>query len=162
MRGKLGLATAATILVFSLSAYAKNEGKLPPGAKPLDEAAIKTLYADMTINYKDGPSYFFSPDMRLVGFKAGWEAFADGDWVITGNEMCWNAVWHDKDKEKSKPYSNCHKYYSSKAVVYIENTKTDDQWMGDVYRYDKGEKPKMVKGDTVSKKVEAMKAKLGY
>jgi hypothetical protein len=160
---KFAFAVLGMAIVFSPAAsFAKNEGQLPPGAKPLPKADVSSLFAGKTINFTNGPSYYFAPDGKLAGFRVGRKSFADGDWTVAANQMCMNSVWHDGDKSKTFPYSMCHKFYTAGGKIWVENAKVDEQWMGDKYPFEKGMKPKLVAGDKVSANVTKMKAELGY
>jgi hypothetical protein len=153
-------------LIFSAllalgAADAKNEGKLPKAAVPLTAEETKAIFSGSTINWGDAQAYW-ATDGTSIGYyhKGKVESFAEGTWTVIGNEMCYDNGWRDADKSKAVFKDNrCAKYYKVKKVIWIENTKDDDKWMGDIWT---GINKKLKKGDLVSAKATALKAKLGY
>lgn len=162
MRSLLKFTVAAILLFNTNSALAKNSGKLPKDAQPMASEEVKKLVAGQTVDYKVA-LYYFDPAGTLIGVLQKDDAFAEGKWVIKDNEFCLMADW--RGAEKTKPpfhFELCKKYYLSKKTIYVENSKDDEKFLGDKYRYDKGEKKKWSSGDKVSKRAMAVKAKYGY
>jgi Protein of unknown function (DUF995) len=148
------------LLAFG-TADAKNEGKLPKAAVPLTAEETKALFSGSTINWGDAQAYW-APDGTSIGYyhKGKVKSFAEGTWTVNGNEMCYDNGWRDADKTKPVFNDNrCAKYYKVKKVIWTENTKDEDKWMGDIWT---GINKKLKKGDLVSAKATALKAKFGY
>jgi hypothetical protein len=139
---------------------AKNHGRLPNGAVPMTPAEVQALLAGKTIDYKVA-QYYLLPDGTLKGINQERNAFADGTWHVKGNEYCLNANWHGADKA-AKPffYSQCKKFSIYNKVVWVENSKDQDQYLGDIYSefVPKELKPR----DLVSRRWDSVKKKLGY
>lgn len=156
-----------TVLAISLAlpaalpALAKNDGKLPKNAKPLTEEEAKAIYSGKTIDWQPSRVYW-RPDGTAIGFnpKKGQEYFTEGTWTARGNEVCLHLEWHGPNKAKP-PYLEdlCAKYYSDGKKIWVENTKDDPQYMGDIWT---GIEKKLKKGDTASEQALALKAKFGY
>ncbi len=161
------MSTTRVVVVFSAlalvagAAFAKNEGKWPKDAVALSAADVTAFFAGHTVDFRE-TLYYFSPDGSLVGYhkdKKG-DGFADGNWDVNGNEFCLHSSWHGKDKSAAPfLYTWCNKLMKAKKVVWAQNTKSEDQYLNDIYT---GLDKKLKKGDLVSKKIATLKTRYGY
>lgn len=156
------LAALPLLLLAPTGALAKNQGKLPGDAKPMASGDLTKLVIGRSVDYKIA-AYYFNPDGHVIGVGGKNDGFAEGTWTITDNEFCFVTDW--KGADKAKPpfhYEKCQKFYLSKTVVYAENTKSEDQWLGDKYQFNQGEGKKYKDGDLLSARFTAVKTKFGY
>ena len=164
MKKFLKLGVAVFMLAVSSAALEAKSGKLPKGAAPMVTDDIKKFYAGRSIDWKVA-QVFWAEDGKAVGYypnatKPDDPAFGEGEWNVVDNEMCFHLAWRGKDKTKP-PFEDtkCHKLYVAGKKIWIENTKDEKQYQGDIWT---GQEKKMRPGDIVSAKVTELKAKFGY
>ena len=155
------VAIAAISAAATDPAIARNEGKLPKNATPLSAEQTKAVYAGKTINWKPARVYW-NPNGTAIGIypKKGDEYFSEGTWTVKGNEICYHLNWHGAKKAKKPDIEDgCEKFYFEGKKLWIENTKKEPKWQGDIWS---GIESKLKTGDSASKPALALKTKFGY
>ena len=154
------IVTLAVAAFTPSDAFANNEGKLPKDSLPLSAEETKAVFAGKTIDWKPAKAYW-SADGTITGYYPvkGQEGFGEGKWSVNGNELCYDMAWHGKDKTKPFLSNKCEKFFKARNVIWIENTKDEDKYQGDIWN---GIEKKLTAGDAVSKSAKELKAKLGY
>jgi hypothetical protein len=152
---KITVFATAVMMTIASPAMAKNQGKLPKDATPMPSEEIRALLSGNSIDFKVA-QYYFAPDGTLWGLSKDW--YADGTWTVEGNTWCLNSSWHGPKKAKEDNYTQCNEKYKVGKKIFTKNTKGEEKYLGDVST---DQEKKIRKGDIVSAKAMALKAKYG-
>ncbi|WP_431320016.1 DUF995 domain-containing protein [Rhizobium sp. YTU87027] len=148
------------VLLMALPAVAHAQA-LPKGATPLSAAEINAMFAGKTYSFQekgqDGKmkpiAWYLGEGGKMLGYTGNGPSYAEGTWSASDGKLCvsnhWEGSWGTSQSNDCQAWA--HDQGKSQTVYRAETSKGG--------KYAKFS-PKLSDGDTISQKIDALKAKL--
>ncbi|MCJ8517998.1 hypothetical protein ABID21_001124 [Pseudorhizobium tarimense] len=148
---KFAAASAISFAIAGIFAGQTIAASLPKGASELPSDEVKAMYAGKSADWKSVRVYF-DPEGTAKLVRKDKKAYGEGQWTVSGNQMCMTINPIDVAKGKRKAIKDCYSWYQSGGRYFMRWSGDDGK--DDAYRDD--EPSRLSEGDNVSKDFAAL------
>lgn len=144
--------TTLSLAIFCVTTTYAISATLPKDATELAAPEVQAMYAGKSANWKSVRIYF-SPDGSAKLVRKDKKRFGEGNWTVSGNQMCLTINVVEVATGKKDTVKDCYSWHKAGTKYFMR--WSGDEGKKDAYRDD--EPSRLSDGDKVSKDFAALK-----